>query len=149
MNTLNYTLKDQCLPSTWQMLMRHLPSKRNISNIQLNSIKTLNPLGAMKVTPRKLKTKQKWKTKLKTKLDFKISYEKQQGKNYQQIPSSSCLVADDRPHIVLNPKLQKHHICDWIFLPVTGSMRSRSWALQFGSQSAWDGERMVQATQKC
>lgn len=53
MNALNYTLKEQCLPSMWQTLTRHLPAKRKIANIQLDIIKTLNPLGEMKVTPKK------------------------------------------------------------------------------------------------
>lgn len=28
--------------------------------------------------------------------------------------SSPCLMPDDKPHILLNSKLQKHYICDWI-----------------------------------
>lgn len=43
-----------------------------MSNVHLDNIKTLNLLGAMKVTPSKLK---------RAKLDFKASYEKQQEKN--------------------------------------------------------------------
>lgn len=72
MNTLNYTLKDQGLPSTWQMLLWHLSTKRNRTNIQRDSIKTLNPLGTMKATSRKFKL---------TKVDFKVLYEKQKEKN--------------------------------------------------------------------
>lgn len=67
MNALNYTLQDQCLPSTWQKLMSHLPTKRNMSNTGQDIIKTLNHLREM----RKLKL---------TKVDFKVSYEKQQEK---------------------------------------------------------------------